>query len=51
MSGGGYDVFLSYSRADSAAADTLRARLKEAGLRTGATIIESGPVVQGHATL
>jgi len=32
MSGGGYDVFLSYSRADSAAADTLRARLKEAGL-------------------
>ena len=29
---GGYDVFLSYSRADSAAAETLRARLKEAGL-------------------
>jgi Novel STAND NTPase 1/TIR domain len=27
-----YDVFLSYSRADSAAAETLRARLKEAGL-------------------
>ena len=30
--GGAYDVFLSYSRADSAAAETLRARLKEAGL-------------------
>ncbi len=32
--GGGeaYDVFLSYSRTDSAAAETLRARLKEAGL-------------------
>jgi len=29
---GNYDVFLSYSRADSAAAETLRARLKEAGL-------------------
>ncbi len=28
----GYDVFLSYSRADSAAAETLRARLREAGL-------------------
>ena len=27
-----YDVFLSYSRADSAAAETLRAQLKEAGL-------------------
>ena len=27
-----YDVFLSYSRADSAAAETLRARLREAGL-------------------
>jgi hypothetical protein len=27
-----YDVFLSYSRADSDAAETLRARLKEAGL-------------------
>jgi hypothetical protein len=27
-----YDVFLSYSRADSAAAEVLRARLKEAGL-------------------
>jgi hypothetical protein len=27
-----YDVFLSYSRADSAAAESLRARLKEAGL-------------------
>ena len=27
-----YDVFLSYSRADSAAAEALRARLKEAGL-------------------
>jgi hypothetical protein len=27
-----YDVFLSYSRTDSAAAETLRARLKEAGL-------------------
>ena len=27
-----YDVFLSYSRADAAAAETLRARLKEAGL-------------------
>jgi hypothetical protein len=27
-----YDVFLSYSRADSAAAETLRARLKDAGL-------------------
>jgi hypothetical protein len=25
-----YDVFLGYSRADSAAAETLRARLKEA---------------------
>ena len=33
MAGGEtYDVFLSYSRADSAAAETLRARLKEAGL-------------------
>jgi hypothetical protein len=30
--GDGYDVFLSYSRADSAAAESLRARLKEAGL-------------------
>ena len=30
--GGAYDVFLSYSRADSAAAETLRARLKEAEL-------------------
>ena len=30
--GEAYDVFLSYSRADSAAAETLRARLKEAGL-------------------
>src|SRR5208337_346585 len=29
---GGYDVFLSYSRADSAAAETLRARLRDAGL-------------------
>jgi hypothetical protein len=28
----GYDVFLSYSRAGSAAAETLRARLKGAGL-------------------
>lgn len=28
----GYDVFLSYSRADSAAAETLRVRLGEAGL-------------------
>ena len=28
----GYDVFLSYSRADSAAAETLRARLRDAGL-------------------
>jgi hypothetical protein len=27
-----YDVFLSYSRADAAAAETLRARLREAGL-------------------
>ena len=27
-----YDVFLSYSRADSPAAEVLRARLKEAGL-------------------
>ena len=27
-----YDVFLSYSQADSAAANTLRSRLKEAGL-------------------
>ncbi|MGO9427799.1 toll/interleukin-1 receptor domain-containing protein, partial [Rhodoblastus sp.] len=33
MCGGeAYDVFLSYSRADSAAAETLRARLREAGL-------------------
>ncbi len=32
MSGDAYDVFLSYSRADSAAAETLRALLKEAGL-------------------
>ena len=33
MSGGdAYDVFLSYSRADSPAAEILRARLKEAGL-------------------
>jgi hypothetical protein len=33
MAGGEtYDVFLSYSRVDSAAAETLRARLKEAGL-------------------
>ena len=32
MRGDDYDVFLSYSRADSAAAETLRARLKEAGL-------------------
>jgi WD40 repeat protein len=31
-SAAGYDVFLSYSRADAAAADTLRARLREAGL-------------------
>ena len=31
-SAAGYDVFLSYSRADSAAAETLRARLNEAGL-------------------
>ena len=30
--GDDYDVFLSYSRADAAAAETLRARLKEAGL-------------------
>jgi hypothetical protein len=30
--GDGYDVFLSYSRADTAAAESLRARLKEAGL-------------------
>ena len=30
--GEAYDVFLSYSRADSAAAETLRARLKEASL-------------------
>jgi WD40 repeat protein len=30
--GGAYDVFLSYSRADSAASETLRARLEEAGL-------------------
>ena len=30
--GEAYDVFLSYSRADSAAAETLRARLREAGL-------------------
>jgi WD40 repeat protein len=30
--GEAYDVFLSYSRADSAAAETVRARLKEAGL-------------------
>jgi hypothetical protein len=29
---GAYDVFLSYSRADSTAAETLRARLNEAGL-------------------
>ena len=29
---GNYDVFLSYSRADSAAAESLRARLREAGL-------------------
>ncbi len=28
----GYDVFLSYSRADTAAAETLRARLRDAGL-------------------
>jgi hypothetical protein len=36
MQGGStsYDVFLSYSRADSAAAEALRARLKEAGLST-----------------
>jgi hypothetical protein len=33
MAGGEtYDVFLSYSRVDSAAAETLRARLKDAGL-------------------
>jgi hypothetical protein len=31
--GDDYDVFLSYSRADSAAAETLRGRLIEAGLR------------------
>ena len=30
--GGAYDVFLSYSRVDAAAAETLRARLREAGL-------------------
>jgi hypothetical protein len=30
--GEAYDVFFSYSRADAAAAGTLRARLKEAGL-------------------
>ncbi len=29
-----YDVFLSYSRADAAAADQLRTRLAEAGLKT-----------------
>src|SRR3954447_21662683 len=29
----GYDVFLSYTRADAAAAETLRTRLSEAGLR------------------
>ena len=28
----GYDVFLSYSWADAAAAETLRARLRDAGL-------------------
>ena len=32
--GDDYDVFLSYSRADSAAAETLRTRLREAGLST-----------------
>ena len=34
MAGGGaaYDVFLSYSRVDSLAVESLRARLKEAGL-------------------
>src|SRR4051812_18495337 len=31
-SANGYDVFLSYSRADAAAAETLRTRLAEAGL-------------------
>jgi hypothetical protein len=30
--GDAYDIFLSYSRAESAAAETLRARLREAGL-------------------
>ena len=29
-----YDVFLSYSRADAAAADQLRTRLADAGLKT-----------------
>ena len=35
MSGGpaGYDVFLSYSQADAAAAEALRGRLRGAGLR------------------
>jgi len=28
-----YDVFLSYTRADAAAAETLRTRLSETGLR------------------
>ena len=32
--GAGYDVFLSYSRADAAAADQLRTRLADAGLKT-----------------
>ena len=31
--GGNYDVFLSYSRSDAIAAETLRARLKEQGLK------------------